>query len=325
VVLAGLDIGTNTFRLLVAKINSSGRLQELHSEQRIIRLGEGLGRNGHLQPQAMGRAINALKAFGAVLERFKVDVVVAVATSAVREAANGPEFVRVIQKETGIEVEVISAEEEARRTVLGVLAGFREVPQSFLVIDIGGGSTEFMWGDLQGLHGVMSTDLGVVRLTEQYLAIPPVATEGIKALMQFIQERLEKVSRTLSMTPPGGLRPAQLVGTAGTITTLAAIDQGLKVYDPQRIHLHRLSLETVERIYGELAAKTPKERLSIPGIEKGREDLILPGSLILLLTMRTLGFHEVIVSEYGLREGLLVDYFKNRSVEVKWPFITKDE
>ena len=324
-VLAGLDIGTNTFRLLVAKINSSGRLQELHSEQRIIRLGEGLGRNGHLQPQAMGRAINALKAFGAVLKRFKVDVVVAVATSAVREAANGLEFVKAIQQETGIEVEVISAEEEARRTLLGVLAGFHEAPQSFLVMDIGGGSTEFMWGDRQELHGVMSTDLGVVRLTEQYLAVPPVATAGMRALTRFIQGRLEEVKRTLSITPPGGFRPAQLVGTAGTITTLAAIDQGLRVYDPQRIHLHRLGLKTVERIYGELAAKTPAERLSIPGIEKGREDLILPGSLILLLTMRTLGLHEVIVSEYGLREGILVDYFKNRSVEVKWPSITKDE
>jgi len=325
VVLAGLDIGTNTFRLLVAKINSSGRLQELHSEQRIIRLGEGLGRNGHLQPQAMGRAINALKAFGAVLKRFKVDVVVAVATSAVREAANGPEFVKAIQQETGIEVEVISAEEEARRTLLGVLAGFHEAPQSFLVMDIGGGSTEFMWGDRQELHGVMSTDLGVVRLTEQYLAVPPVATAGMRALTRFIQGRLEEVKRTLSMTPPGGFRPAQLVGTAGNITTLAAIDQGLRVYDPQRIHLHRLGLKTVERIYGELAAKTPAERLSIPGIEKGREDLILPGSLILLLTMRTLGLHEVIVSEYGLREGILVDYYKKRSGEVKWPSITKDE
>jgi len=312
VILAGLDIGTNTFRLLVARMTPAGRIEELYSEQKIIRLGEGLGIKGHLQLKSMGRAIDALKAFHAVLNRYPVDEVVAVATSAVREAANGPEFVKAIWKETGIQVEVISPEEEARRTLLGVLFGFPKIPQSFLVMDIGGGSTEFMWGNTQGFRGTMSTDLGVVRLTERYLTSPVVSRDEMNALMEFIQGRLEGVRKTLSTSLPGGFRPAQLVGTAGTITTLASIDQGLRVYDPQRIHLHRLSLETVRRIIKELSVRTPLERLSIPGLEKGREDLILPGSLILLLTLQTLDLTEVVVSEYGLREGILADYYQKR-------------
>lgn len=312
-VVAGLDIGTNTFRLLVARISLSGHLEELHSEQRIIRLGEGLERNHRLQSKAIRRAISALKAFGGVLKQYPVEKIVAVATSAVREAANGTEFAKAIRIETGIEVEVISAQEEARRTLLGVLAGLKERPQSFLVMDIGGGSTELMWGDRQGLKGMISTDLGVVRLTEKYLSAQPLASERMRDLILFIRGRLREIKRALSVTFPGGFRPARFVGTAGTITTLAAIDLGLAVYDPYRVHLHRLRLKTVERIFGELSAKTPAERLSIPGIEKGREDLILPGSLILLLAMQSLGLTEAIVSEYGLREGILVDYHNKRS------------
>jgi exopolyphosphatase/guanosine-5'-triphosphate,3'-diphosphate pyrophosphatase len=319
VILAGLDIGTNTLRLLVARITPAERLEELHSEQKIIRLGEGLEINGHLLPRPMGRTIDALKAFHAVLKRYPADGVVAVATSAVREAVNGLEFVKVIQKETGIQVEVITPEEEARRTLLGVLSGFPQVPQSFLIMDIGGGSTELMWGDTQGLRGIMSTDLGVVKLTERYLPSPTVAADAMNTLMEFIQGRIEEVRKTLLTSIPGGFRPVEFIGTAGTITTLAAIELGLRVYDPQRIHLHRMSLETVKRIIGELSIRTPLERLSIPGLEKGREDLILPGSLILLLTMQTLNLSEVVVSEYGLREGILVDYYRRLKANMHKP------
>ncbi len=315
VVLAGLDIGTNTFRLLIARVTTPGHLEELHSEQRIIRLGEGLEKNGHLQPKPMERALDALKHFHAVLKRYPVDEVVAVATSAVREAANGPEFIKSIEIKTGIRVEVISPEEEARRTLLGVLSGFHEPFRSFLVMDIGGGSTEFMWGDTQGKHEVFSTDLGVVRLTERYLSSRGTTGQIMNGLMGFIQDRLEKVKKALSVSDPGGFCPVKFVGTAGTITTLAAIDLGLRVYDPQRIPLHQLSLDKVRRIVEELVSKTSAERLSISGLEKGREDLIVPGGLILLLTMQTLNFAEVVVSEYGLREGILVDSYSIHSRE----------
>ncbi len=307
-VLAGLDIGTNTFRLLIAKVTPPGHLEELHSEQRIIRLGEGLEKSGHLQLKPMDRALDTLKHFHAVIKRYPVDKVVAVATSAVREAANGKEFVSSIERETGIRVEIISPEEEARRTLLGVLSGFHEPPRSYLVMDIGGGSTEFIWGDAQGKHEVISTDLGVVRLTERYLPSHGAIGQTMNGLMGFIQDRLEKVKKVLSASSPGGFRPVRFVGTAGTITTLAAIDLGLRVYDPQRIHQHRLSRDKVRQIVEELASKTPAERLSVPGLEKGREDLIVPGGFILLLAMQTLDFAEVVVSEYGLREGILVDY-----------------
>ncbi len=308
VVLAGLDIGTNTFRLLIAKVIPPGHLEELHSEQRIIRLGEGLEKSGHLQLKPIDRALDTLKHFHTVIRQYPVDKVVAVATSAVREAANRKEFVSSIERETGIRVEIISPEEEARRTLLGVLSGFHNPPRSYLVMDIGGGSTEFIWGDTQGKHEVISTDLGVVRLTERYFSSRGAIGQTMNGLMGFIQDRLEKVKKVLSASSPGGFRPLEFVGTAGTITTLAAIDLGLRVYDPQRIHLHRLSRDKVRQIVGELASKTPAERLSVSGLEKGREDLIVPGGFILLLAMQTLDFAEVVVSEYGLREGILVDY-----------------
>jgi exopolyphosphatase/guanosine-5'-triphosphate,3'-diphosphate pyrophosphatase len=258
----------------------------------------------------MGRALDTLKHFHAVIKRYPVDKVVAVATSAVREAANGNEFVRSIERETGIRVEVIPPEEEARRTLLGVMSGFHEPPQSFLVMDIGGGSTEFIWGETQGKHEVISTDLGVVRLAERYVSPRGVVGQTMDGLMEFIRDRLEKVKKVLFASSPGQFRPLRLVGTAGTITTLAAIDLVLRVYDPRRIHLHRLSRDRVRQIVEGLASKTPAERLSVPGLEKGRGDLIVPGGFILLLTMQILDFAEVVVSEYGLREGILVDYYK---------------
>jgi exopolyphosphatase/guanosine-5'-triphosphate,3'-diphosphate pyrophosphatase len=313
VVFAGLDLGTNTFRLLIARMIPPGHLEELHSEQRIIRLGEGLEIDGHLQLRPMDRALDALKNFQSVLKQYPVDEVVAVATSAVREAANGSEFVKSIWAETGIQVEVISPEEEARRTLLGVLSGLHEPPRRFLAMDIGGGSTEFMWGGTDGEHGVISTDLGVVRLTERYLSPCETTGQTMNALRVFIQDRLEKVKKALSASNAGGHLPVIFLGTAGTMTTLAAIDLGLKLYNPQRVHLHPLSLEKVRRIVDELASKTSAERLSIPGLEKGREDLIVPGGLILLLTMQILNLSEVVVSEYGLREGILVDYYHKHS------------
>jgi len=315
VVLAGLDIGTNTFRLLIARVTSPGHLEEIHSEQRIIRLGEGLEKNRHLQPEPMGRALDTLKHFYAVLKRYPVDKVIAVATSAVREATNGTEFVKSIEREAGIQVEVISPEEEARRTLLGVLSGLEGSPRSFLVMDIGGGSTEFIWGDTQGRQSVISTDLGVVRLTERYPSAQGTTGQTMNGLREFIQDRLEKVKKALSSSSSGGFHPVRFVGTAGTITTLAAIDLGLRVYDPHRIHLHRLSLDKVRQIVEELASKTLAERLSISGLVRGREDLIVSGGLILLLTMQTLNFTEVVVSEYGLREGILVDYYSKCSKE----------
>jgi exopolyphosphatase/guanosine-5'-triphosphate,3'-diphosphate pyrophosphatase len=256
----------------------------------------------------MARALDTLRHFHAVLKQYPVDQVVAVATSAVREAANGNQFVRAIEGETGIRVQVISPEEEAHRTLLGVLSGFNEPPRSFLVMDIGGGSTEFIWGDAQGNCEVISTDLGVVRLTERYLSTHGPTSQTMNGVTGLIQSRLEKVKKALFGSSPTGFHPVRFIGTAGTITTLAAIDLGLRVYDPKRIHLHRLSLDRVKGIVEELVSKTPAGRLSIPGLEKGREDLIVPGGFILLMAMQALNFEELVVSEYGLREGILVDY-----------------
>lgn len=308
-ILAAVDIGTNTFRLLAASFERRGWIQKvLCSADRIVRLGEGLYPGGRLQPGAVGRALDTLREFTALLAPHAVDRVEAVATSAVREAADGPEFVRKVRAETGLEVRVLSAGDEARWTAEGILAGLPEPPGRFLTQDIGGGSTEFTWGEGERLFGVLSADLGVVRLTEQFGT--SYASGRDEAVRRRILEVLEPVRRRMAETSPPGFAPRLLVGTAGTATTLAAMDLKLKAYDPAEVHLHRLRRETIERLYRELKARTPRERLALPGLVRGREDLILPGALILLLTLEMAGLDEMLVSDYGLREGILVNLLK---------------
>jgi len=285
-IYAGIDIGTLTLRLLIARIGDEGRLHELASERRIVRLGEGLQPGRRLQPAPMARALETIAEWMPVIKR----------------AGARDEFLGEVKRRSGLAVEVVSGEEEARLSLLGIQAGLPAGVDRFVALDIGGGSTEFITVSPGQAPAMVSVDEGVVRLTEECLRSDPVRPDELAAARARIARHLDVVEAKL-----GPLAGYRLVGTAGTITTLAAMDQRLAVYVPLRIHNYRLSMEAVRRILAELIARTHAQRRELVGLEPGREDLILAGTLILAESMERFGFAECLVSDYGLREGVLID------------------
>jgi exopolyphosphatase / guanosine-5'-triphosphate,3'-diphosphate pyrophosphatase len=311
-ILAGIDIGTNALRLLIAEIHRmEGRLKirPIREERRITRLGEGIVHSGVLSPQAVARTFDVLKEFRAVLTGEAVDAVIAVATSAVREAGNRQLFLDRLKGELGLEAEVISGEEEARRTLRGVRYGLHPHDRNILVMDIGGGSTEWMVVTDGEIRELKTVDTGVVKLTDRYIATDPVPDEDQDRLLRAMEETIGPVLESL-----GSLSGHRLVGTAGTVTTLAALELGMTMYEASRVQNMSLSLERIESWFGKLVGMTLNERRKLAGLERGREDLIIAGTGLLMTAMRLLGFREVLVSDYGLKEGVLIDWFE-RHVE----------
>ena len=302
--VAGIDIGSNTIRLLIAEIDSNGMLIIVESQQEIIRLGQGMGRDAVLQPDAMQRALQALGAFQERITARRPDVIRAVATSAVRGSRNRHEFVRRVKMETGLTISVISGHEEAQLTLLGASRGLVQagvpVSSSCLLIDIGGGSTEYVSGCAGDVAVSVSTMLGVVRMTEQVIHHdPPLAGELAQARDQ-IDRELTTVTEQIGQLPEN----AALIGTAGTITTIAALSSGLARYEPSRVHGMALSIETVDEWVERFAGQTIAQRRGLPVMEAGRADVIVVGSLILQASMRRWQRDTIVVSDWGLREGV---------------------
>jgi len=302
VLLAGIDIGTLTCRLLIGRVSGDGRLAEVHSDRQILRLGEGVDRDHLLRPAAIARVVETLRDWRDVINRHQVDGQIAVATSAVRNARNREEFLGRVKQEVGFDIEIISGEEEARRTLLGIRSGLPAGVTTILGLDIGGGSTEFIL-DRPGHEPVMhSIEIGVVRLTERLLTSDPPTTDQIQSARELVQKETEQIRTML-----GDLQGVTFVGTAGSITTLAAMAQKLTTYEPIRIQNYRLSLETIRGLEREILSRTKAQRREMPGLEAGREDVVVAGTLILRGVMETLGFTEGLVSDVGLREGVLLD------------------
>jgi exopolyphosphatase/guanosine-5'-triphosphate,3'-diphosphate pyrophosphatase len=301
-VLAGVDIGTLTCRLLIARVGAEGRLSELHAQRQVLRLGEGLTHGGRLKPAAMARVIATLAMWRGIIETYQVDGEAVVATSAVREAANREEFLAKAKQEAGFSVEVISGEEEARRTMLGIRSGLPKDVSAILGLDIGGGSTEFILDRPNRPPVIRSIEIGVVRLTEQALLHDPPTAEEIARASEAVVVAADSVRPVL-----GDLHGTTFVGTAGTITTLAAMALGLSAYEGARIHNYRLELETVRRLERELLCRSKAQRRGMSGLEAGREDVIVAGTLILRGVMERLGYETCLVSDLGLREGIVLD------------------
>ncbi len=301
-ILAGIDIGTLTCRLLIAELAPSGTLREVRSDRRILRLGQGVDRDRMLRGDAMARVAETLKEWCTLMEGYQLDASIAVATSAVRDAGNREEFVRLIHRQTGLEIEILSGEEEARRTILGIRSGLPAGVSDVLALDIGGGSTEFIL-DRPGQTPMMrSVDIGVVRLCERLLRHDPPTSEEIHQAREWV--RAETVAAVGEMTLPVGLT---FVGTAGTITSLAAMAQQLPTYEPARIHNYRLARSVVEELESTLLARTKSERVGLPGLEANREEVIAAGAIILRTVMETVRIPSLLVSDLGLREGVLLD------------------
>lgn len=310
---ASIDIGTNTLRMLIAGISPAGVLTPLHCERIVTRLGEGFHAGGMLSEPACRRSLAALEAFSRLIQSYPVTRVHAVATSVVREAANGADFCRRVVQQTGCAVKVLSGEEEARLTLAGVLSSV-QVRDLCLIVDIGGGSTELILArDGLPLH-TASIRLGVVHLSEELLHGDPPSPPELLSLKEKIHDQFDAAlahdfSSALSAHSPSSVR---LIGTAGTITTLAAIDLKMTQYDPVRITNHSVSRSTIETIVHRLTGMKRTQRATIAGLEKGREDLIIPGAAILLHLMSRFGFETLTVSDSGLLEGILIDGYAQR-------------
>jgi exopolyphosphatase/guanosine-5'-triphosphate,3'-diphosphate pyrophosphatase len=298
--LAVIDLGTNTVRLLVAELRPGGGWAPLHAEQRVTRLGEGLRTTGALGDTAMARTSAAVADYVARARADGASSVRVVGTSAVRDAQNGRAFAERLTRETGARVDVISGDEEARLTLRGLGRGLT-LGGTMVAFDIGGGSTEYVRARDATLVAAVSLVLGVVPLAERFPFPERVDPTRYAALLQEIRAQL---ARELPAAIAGaGID--ELVGTAGTVTTLAALDLGLTHYDPERVHGHRLTRAAVDRLLARLGALTVAERGALPCLEPGRADLIIPGTAIVVATMERLGVDTLVVSEYGLREGIM--------------------
>ena len=294
-IVAAIDLGTNTARLLIATREPYCQLLLIRT---ITRLGGGFTREHGLSGEAQQRSISALKEFSGQIERHNVTRVRAVTTSAVRDAVNGASFCQRVQAETGITLEVIDGTEEAVLTLRGVASILDDKSGDLAVFDVGGGSTEYtLAADLKLLFS-RSLPIGVVRLTEGKVGVAEME-EKIRRELTSFKKQLEQAGLCERFSK------ATLVGTAGTATTLAAIQIGMTEYDYRRVNNHTIPLAEVERVFQLLAPMTPRERLAVPGLEPGREDLIIAGTLVVLVTMRLFGFESFKVSDSGVLEGII--------------------
>lgn len=300
--LAGIDIGTLTCRLLIADLTTDGVLTEICAQRRILRLGEGVDLVKRLQDAAMDRVIACLKEWREMVEHHQTSACAVVATSAVRDAGNRQVFLDRVKDETGFEIEIITGEEEARRTLLGIRSGLPPGVTDMLALDVGGGSTEFILDRPGQPPIVRSINIGVVRLCERVLKQDPPTQEEIEQARAWV--RRETFSAVKEMKDS---QSATFVGTAGTITALAAMAQKLPAYEPARIHNYQLNRSTVQELEQIVLSRKKADRIGLPGLEKNREEVIAAGAIILSTIMETLGMSHVLVSDLGLREGVLID------------------
>ncbi|MYX37342.1 MULTISPECIES: Ppx/GppA phosphatase family protein [unclassified Streptomyces] len=305
--VAAVDCGTNSIRLLVADADpATGEIKDLDRRMTIVRLGQDVDRTGRLAPEALERTFAACREYAGVIGELGAREVRFVATSASRDAANRDDFVRGVVDILGVEPEVITGAQEAEFSFTGAtkeLSGRTDLERPFLVVDIGGGSTEFVVGD-DRVRAARSVDVGCVRMTERHLVRDGVATDPptarqIAAMTRDIDAALDLAERTVP------LREARtLVGLAGSVTTVAAIALDLPEYDWAAIHHSRIPVATVREISARLLASTHAERAAIPVMHPGRVDVIGAGALVLLRIMERTGAREVVVSEHDILDGI---------------------
>jgi exopolyphosphatase/guanosine-5'-triphosphate,3'-diphosphate pyrophosphatase len=301
--LAAVDIGTNSVRLLVADVDGTSprdaKIMPLDRRMRITRLGQGVDGSRALAPEAIARTTAVLREYREALAEYGVTRVRATATSAARDATNRDEFFTAAHDALGVTPELLSGEEEAALSFLGATADL-DAPAPYLVVDIGGGSTEFVLGT-DAPVGLVSLDMGCVRITEQFIHSDPPAPEELSNAVAVVRDLVAEVPRVI----PGALDAATLVGLAGTVTTVAAVEQGLPEYDPDKIHHFRLTREAAEDVFRTLATESVEQRKHNPGLEPGRVDVIVGGAAVLVGIFRVLGFDEMLVSEADILDGLV--------------------
>jgi exopolyphosphatase/guanosine-5'-triphosphate,3'-diphosphate pyrophosphatase len=297
--LAAIDCGTNSTRLLVSE--GSGRQRRaLDRQNTITRLGQGVDATGRLAPEAIDRTIDALIRYQRSIEAHGVDAVRVTATSAARDAANAADFFDRAEEVLGVRPELISGEEEGRLSFLGATSELDPAGGPFLVVDIGGGSTECIVGTTEPV-AVRSLPLGCVRLTEKHLTSDPPAPEELSNAVAEASELYDDLLREV----PEVQAARTVIGLAGTITTVTAVEIGLAEWDRDAIHHFTLTREAAEDVFRTLATERLADRIHNPGLEPARADVIVGGCCALVALYRTLGLDEILVSEADILDGLV--------------------
>jgi len=301
-----IDIGTNSMRLLIGDY-IDGRIQNRKKLVNTTRIGQGVDKEGYISEEAINRNIEALREFANVCKEEKCEYVYSMGTSALRDSKNGQKFVELAKQETGIYVDIISGEEESNLGFRGVLEGL-ENNDNILVIDIGGGSTEFIIGDRDGIKFAKSENVGALRMTEKFLKADPINEDEFEEMSIFIES---EINETLNYIKEKGIK--NLVGIGGTITSLCAMNQELEVYSMEKIHNSKVCKKDVELILQSLKNMTLSDKKHLKGLQPKRADIITAGVKILDIVMEKLEIENITVSEYDNLEGLMCQKSKKMS------------
>ena len=303
--ISSIDIGTNTILLLVAETDNENIVSIIHDEQVIARLGKGVDEHRVINHETFHRVADFLRSYADTSRKFQSEKTVAVGTSALRDASNKEEFCEFILRDTGIDIEILSGNDEAEWTYRGAVGESDDASESFTVLDIGGGSTEIISGTHSNVLHKVSLNIGCVRVTERLLRTSPPTPHEIDEARALVRKHLEPIDFART-----GL--SRVIGVAGTLTTLAAIHLQLPHYDPERVHGYELHYDGIRQAFNQLRGKTLDEIKSIPQISPGRADIILAGVIILLEFMDIASLEKITVSDRGLRYGIVLREIERR-------------
>jgi exopolyphosphatase/guanosine-5'-triphosphate,3'-diphosphate pyrophosphatase len=302
--LAAIDLGSNSIHMVIVEVSASGAFQVKGREKQMVRLGASTLSRGRLPAEAMKRGLAALREYRRLADTHKVDKVIAVATSAIREAGNGEDFLERVGREIGVWPLAISGEEEARLIYLAALHSIHLEGKRTLVVDLGGGSVELALGSGRRLEWVASEKLGVLRMNEQFVKSDPLADKDEERLSRHVEEVIEPQARRIRDT-----EYEVAVGTSGTILALGALAHEMETGSrPDSLHHVTVSASTLRAVRKRLTSLDLKARLKLPGLDEDRADIVVPGSVILDTVLERLGVERLVLCEWALREGILLDY-----------------
>jgi exopolyphosphatase/guanosine-5'-triphosphate,3'-diphosphate pyrophosphatase len=302
---ATLDVGSNSVKLLVASIDKTGKWDILENATEITRLGEGVQASGEINSAAMRRNISVISRYMQQARALGAREFAAVGTMCLRTARNAALFIAQVRRECGLQIEIINGQEEARLSYLAVLSWLHEPAGTLAIFDVGGGSTEFVFGQGREITASYSLDIGAVRLTEEFLKSDPVTEAELKRMLAAVSESCGQLAAAPAIQT--------LVGVGGTVTTLAAIKQELAAYDPDVVQGSLLTSADVAELLERFRARTIQQRQDIVGLNPKRADIILAGTGIVKVIFQHLGMKALLVSDRGVRHGLMYDRFRIRS------------
>ena len=307
--IAVFDIGTNSIHMLVAEIHRDGSFRVLDREKDTTRLGDGSFERRRLRRPSMRRAWNIIEHFHDIAKKYRVRRTIGVATSAVRDAKNGKEFIREIYRRTGMNIRIASGDEEGRLIELSARSNMPVKDKKTLVVDIGGGSMELIVGDGKKHYFLKSFPLGVARLTDRFLSKDPPSEKQLRKLEKHIEKKLSGAAKKIKK-----MKVAGVIGTAGTLINL-----GSMVYESasskhlKLVHHYVLERKPLEKVHEQISHLPLRQRLNFPGLDARRADIILAGSVLVRTLMRLLKIEKITISKLGIREGLILDYMVKSS------------